>query len=216
MNLPYATTFLLIPGGTTAATGHMFRLNSVYDPDYTATGHQPRGYDQWAALYAYYRVHVATYSVTASNYNPDTTDQAQQQLCGSFVSEYSSNVSTNAQWWYDMQEARYSAGFTHVKIKNLNKYSSNIAANNTGTGLYWRGSVNLNSFYRSSSSNQILYKSGADNLYTPVGTNPSNLVCYLQVFTGMPDMILEQAAVACTARFNFTVEFTDANFITGS
>lgn len=35
---------------------HFFRLNSVYDPDFTATGHQPTGFDEWAAFYNYYRV----------------------------------------------------------------------------------------------------------------------------------------------------------------
>lgn len=32
------------------------RGNSVYDPDQTGTGHQPRGYDQISALYRYYSV----------------------------------------------------------------------------------------------------------------------------------------------------------------
>lgn len=30
---------------------HVFRANSVYDPDYTTTGHQPLYYDQWATNY---------------------------------------------------------------------------------------------------------------------------------------------------------------------
>jgi hypothetical protein len=44
----------------TAASGsqvtQQFRLNSVFDPDYTNTGHQPVGFDQLAALYVRYRV----------------------------------------------------------------------------------------------------------------------------------------------------------------
>lgn len=34
----------------------LFRLNSIYDPDATNAGHQPIGHDEWALIYAYYRV----------------------------------------------------------------------------------------------------------------------------------------------------------------
>lgn len=30
---------------------HVFRGNSVYDPDYSLTGHQPNGYPEWVQLY---------------------------------------------------------------------------------------------------------------------------------------------------------------------
>lgn len=39
-------------------TSQQFMLNSVYDPDYTGTGHQPMYYDNYAALYQKYRVHA--------------------------------------------------------------------------------------------------------------------------------------------------------------
>lgn len=35
---------------------YVFRANSIYDPNYTSTGHQPMGYDQWAVLYNHYVV----------------------------------------------------------------------------------------------------------------------------------------------------------------
>lgn len=34
----------------------VFRANSVYDPDFTGTGHQPMGFDQWAIFYDHYTV----------------------------------------------------------------------------------------------------------------------------------------------------------------
>jgi hypothetical protein len=40
--------------GTVA--GHVFRANSPYDPDYTASGHQPRYFDQIMPLYDHYQV----------------------------------------------------------------------------------------------------------------------------------------------------------------
>lgn len=40
----------------TGAIDQVFRANSLYDPDHTGTGNQPRGFDQWSALYARYMV----------------------------------------------------------------------------------------------------------------------------------------------------------------
>jgi len=48
----------------------VFRGNSVYDPDFTYSGHQPVGFDELAAFYMYYyvhgsKIHVSTSSLTA-------------------------------------------------------------------------------------------------------------------------------------------------------
>lgn len=44
-------------GFSGAYTGeNIYSLNSAYDPDYTGTGAQPLGFDQWCAFYARYRV----------------------------------------------------------------------------------------------------------------------------------------------------------------
>lgn len=43
-----------------------FRLSSLYDPDYTGTGHQPQWYDQLVAVYQRYRVLGAKITVTFS------------------------------------------------------------------------------------------------------------------------------------------------------
>lgn len=42
--------------GVGSAAGYSFRCNSIFDPDYTGTGHQPLGHDQWALFYNHYRV----------------------------------------------------------------------------------------------------------------------------------------------------------------
>lgn len=44
---------------STAASSYaekVFRLNSMYDPDYSGVGSQPLGYDQWTAFYQRYKV----------------------------------------------------------------------------------------------------------------------------------------------------------------
>jgi hypothetical protein len=45
----YSTQVQLDP--TTSVSVYQFRLNSLHDPDFTGTGHQPMGYDQFSALY---------------------------------------------------------------------------------------------------------------------------------------------------------------------
>jgi hypothetical protein len=49
--LRYNTQLTLTAPSTATITNYQFRLNSLYDPDLTSTGHQPMGYDQLTALY---------------------------------------------------------------------------------------------------------------------------------------------------------------------
>jgi len=43
---------------------YAYRCNSLFDPNYTGTGHQPLGFDQLAALYAHYTVLKSRIRVT--------------------------------------------------------------------------------------------------------------------------------------------------------
>lgn len=53
-NMNYSENIVRTPA--TYVDNYVFRLNSVYDPNYTGVGHQPLGHDQLAALYNRYRV----------------------------------------------------------------------------------------------------------------------------------------------------------------
>ena len=55
VTLPYVTMNRANPG-VISQIDQTFNLNSAYDPDYSGTGHQPRGFDEWAAIYGRYRV----------------------------------------------------------------------------------------------------------------------------------------------------------------
>jgi hypothetical protein len=56
--------------GFSSSTGvlgkYQYRLNSCFDPDFTGTGHQPMGFDQWAAYYNHYVVEECAYEVEMS------------------------------------------------------------------------------------------------------------------------------------------------------
>jgi len=49
--------------------------NSAFDPDYTSTGQQPEGYDQFASLFQYYRVHGSKIKVSFASVNTTAATQ---------------------------------------------------------------------------------------------------------------------------------------------
>lgn len=55
VRLKYVDTILLT-SNVGAPSSHTFRMNSLFDPDLTGTGHQPYGFDQWSPLYTTYTV----------------------------------------------------------------------------------------------------------------------------------------------------------------
>jgi hypothetical protein len=61
--LSYADMKVFNPG--THFVFHEYRLNSLFDPDYTSAGHQPTGFDQWMTLYQNYIVRRARVNITA-------------------------------------------------------------------------------------------------------------------------------------------------------
>jgi len=54
--LRYSTVVTLAVTIAGTPTSHLFRANSIYDPDFTGIGHQPYGYDTYASIYNHYEV----------------------------------------------------------------------------------------------------------------------------------------------------------------
>ena len=67
VKLRYVDSNVTLDAGAGLATSHTFVCNSLFDPDFTFTGHQPMGYDQWSAIYERYT--VLSSKITA-RYNP--------------------------------------------------------------------------------------------------------------------------------------------------
>lgn len=67
VTLKYAEKLLMSTLTTTGAWTYVYRLNSVFDPNFTGTGHQPNGFDQWSAFYGKYRVIGGNWKVTMAN-----------------------------------------------------------------------------------------------------------------------------------------------------
>ncbi len=62
----YSATHSLSTNASTGGNGaeQRYLLNSLYDPDYTGTGHQPYSFDQVMANYTKYRVNRVSYRIT--------------------------------------------------------------------------------------------------------------------------------------------------------
>lgn len=56
----------LVSVGSNPGT-HVFSLNSLFDPDFTGAGHQPRGYDQLMLMYDHYTVINCKVRIDAHN-----------------------------------------------------------------------------------------------------------------------------------------------------
>lgn len=52
---------------------HQYRINSLYDPDITLTGHQPRFFDQYVSIYRGYQVYGC--KVTLRGFTKDTSNE---------------------------------------------------------------------------------------------------------------------------------------------
>lgn len=66
----FKTRYVELEGSITAstiATSNVFSLNGLYDPNITAAGHQPIGFDQLMPLYDHYTVIGAKARITCTN-----------------------------------------------------------------------------------------------------------------------------------------------------
>lgn len=160
--LRYADTVSLT--STVGALGlYQFRANSVQDPDLTSTGHQPMGYDQWAALYNHYVVvgakitikslataQVAPYGAIMGCYISDDTSFPYSTPDGFIESKRGS--------WRTLTQQRNAVSFTTkfsskrffnvTDIKdNLSRLGATVSGNPSDVAIFniWYADLNNNS-----------------------------------------------------------------------
>ena len=149
VTLNYATSYL----PTAILFDKIFQANSCYDPDFSGSGHQPMGFDQWMALYSRYRVHASTIRVTTINKSttvstlPDCVVYPTTQTTASTGTEEAAEMvdnkeSTSGVATGPAEDTVYrratTCGVIGVdSINNSSEFSGSAIANPT-TPWYWR------------------------------------------------------------------------------
>lgn len=79
----YVTDVAIDPVGPGIMSSYIFRANSMYDPDFTSTGHQPYGYDQYVpTLYNHSTVLGSKITCVFSLGNPAVYNAQNNLICG--------------------------------------------------------------------------------------------------------------------------------------
>jgi len=103
-----------LDAGAGSLTYNTFNLNSLYDPDQTGTGHQPCGYDSWAALYSRYLVMSADVEVQFFASSGATT----VMLAG--LNAYTGSVPYNTSANTQAEQGGPVLALTGVRVNNSN------------------------------------------------------------------------------------------------
>ncbi len=132
---------------------YVFRLNDLYDPNYTSTGHQPTGFDQWMSIYNRFRVDKVRVRVTAS---PTST----------YVSD---------KWTMTLSPQSSTTSTTSIQSTAEDPRSKTVLVS-----AYQHGTIeNVFDLRRLFGVSKELY--GSSN-YTGTGTSSPNSIYYLHIF----------------------------------
>lgn len=112
VTLRYYQAVTLADPLTGAASTNLFRANSIYDPDYTGTGHQPLATDQYFALYA--NCLVKTSKITVTHLNSTTSGT----VFGVTLSPSSTSLTIPGDY-IEQQQTAYA--YTNASLTTLNQ-----------------------------------------------------------------------------------------------
>lgn len=143
------------------APGYLqYRINSLFKPNFTYTGHQPFGYDQLSVLYNMYRVDGMKYQIWVTNQS--ITDHAEVvvnirdtvTLFTNFNTLFESpnnrrfvigpEVSKSSLYVKGYVSVAKASGDTSTRVKNDDIYSANVGASPTSTPMLTVYCINQN------------------------------------------------------------------------
>lgn len=180
---------LLAPGVAGTSRVHSFRANSLYDPDYTGTGHQPIGFDQYMQFYNHYTVVGA--KITATFVSGGTSASTNTMVCGIELSGDASPTSALNDI-FEQGRSRY-------------KIVTNSSASQTVTVTH---NLSVKKF--------LAQKPLAED--ANAGTNASNPqeLIYFHVWTAPLDSSLLQSDCRVNLKIDFIAVFHEAKPLPGS
>jgi len=160
---------LTTTGSVNTAVVYSFRLGSLYDPDYTGTGHQPYMYDQLTAIYNKYVVEKVEWRV---RFRQISASPLTSLWCGvSLITD--TNVAASA------------SGDTlnEIRERSTALLSPLAAVNNAANFKSWRGSLVLRNLFGIS---EAQYYGDQEDFAALYNANPSRQ-CFLELCLIDPD-----------------------------
>lgn len=157
---------------------HEFRLNSLYDPDITYTGHQPYQYDQIRNMYSYYLVDTCEWEITFTDPSADGV------LVGA-------NITINAEGSIASKDYATIAERAHCKLLPLNDTGKQTVKMTGRTNLAELFGLTRTQY----ATNLTTYAAGT-------GSNPYQ-TCTLQVVLIDPNANAVARSVSYTARLTY-------------
>lgn len=186
--LRYQSNKSLTISAAGATNVNVYRINSLFDPDFTGTGDQPRYFDQYMALYDRYLVLGARVKCTFYN-----TSSSEQNRCGMVVKTKSADETIGKDYIENERLQRNTlvgveGGGGNIKTLILN-----------WSGKKWFGKPRMTTEY---------------DLTGSATTNPST-AAYLHVFSDNP-WGYQNGGVRYTLTIDYIVQFKEPLMVTGS
>lgn len=140
VKLRYSTKLLLVPPVGNLYAEHVFRANSVFDPDLTGVGHQPRGFDEMNLFYERWRVVGSKIKVYGAGVQSDDmyvgvfNGGLENSMLFTGPSDFLPEVSQVAYKWVAASTHGTSSAFNFQKSYNPKKMSGYTATSPEYTG----------------------------------------------------------------------------------
>ncbi len=163
-------------------TSHLFRSNSIFDPDETAIGHQPMGRDEWAQFYNTYTVLQSRITAIFHVDDADLSFQSGGVVVGIYADAGGDPIST-----YDT-----STYLTSSKMENPRSVYTTIGPTNSP---YCRRTLRYN--YDAGRFWRLPHPLGEEELEAGMQSNPAASSKFL--------VWMQTAAVSSTVTFEVTV-----------
>jgi hypothetical protein len=171
-----------------ASRDYQFKINSLFDPDFTGTGHQPKGFDQLAALYQRYRVYRVKYQIDFVSIGNTTPG---------YYPLYLGVAPTNSLTGFTSISDHMETPFAHHRL-----YQGVASDGITGSSAL-KGSVDL---AKLNGKTRMAYDAD-DTTQALVSTSPTEII-HLHVMMQSLDNSTNFAGYF-TVKLSFDVEFTD-------
>lgn len=202
VELPYSSVYQ-VNISTSSQNARLWRMTSIWDPDYSGTGHQPYQRDTWANMYAYYAVIKCDYEFSITNTNPkDSTDQ---NTGGAY---------TNSNWVLATRRITTQPGLLTTASASTDdmfeeKYAENLVIP-PGETRTFKGSLTQGDFIKN------VVDEDTDNTWVAVGSNPAvdrvlgiNLQRMFPASTGESKTTIN---IMTHTKLVYTVQFADYYF----